>query len=369
MKFFAFDCQLDVVKNSGRFKMCENAEYLPFFQLMKPAEVKINPYTKQRMGPTDIPYNDRQVTQKKVHAFVVANLPDYATVIDSKQKLEEFIDNREDVNRVVLFSKKNKTTPIYKALSSEFKDRIRFGFISVEFADVIQQFPDIPDFPKIIVYKSFDVAKNEVLPSVSHQQITYDKADYKLPELKEFLAEFARSTKKEPKPEPKKEEQSKEQKQQSRKKPYSELYTDRHFNTHILDNEKACLVFFILGDNITAEVPMFNKIMREANGPLQIAVFYVNETAEDFAEFKKKYRLGKQFPQMRFYKDTLVGETKNEKSFEIYIKSKFSVVMEELHNSLEADIKEVSAAIVKNVAINFALEEKKNVLIYFYKQG
>ena len=53
-------------------------------------------------------------------------------------------------------------------------------------------------------------------------------------------------------------------------------------NTHILDNEKACLVFFILGPNITQEVPKFNKILKETLGPLGVGVFYVNESSPDF---------------------------------------------------------------------------------------
>jgi hypothetical protein len=51
-KFVAFDCQEQSVKDNQRFKqMCEKEEYLPFFQLIKPAEFKINPYTKQPMMP------------------------------------------------------------------------------------------------------------------------------------------------------------------------------------------------------------------------------------------------------------------------------------------------------------------------------
>ena len=31
LKFVAFDCHNEEVKNSGRFKMCEKEEYTPFF--------------------------------------------------------------------------------------------------------------------------------------------------------------------------------------------------------------------------------------------------------------------------------------------------------------------------------------------------
>lgn len=47
------------------------------------------------------------------------------------------MNNNEDINKVLLFSKKAKTPPIYKVLSSTFRDRIRFGFVSSENKDVV----------------------------------------------------------------------------------------------------------------------------------------------------------------------------------------------------------------------------------------
>ena len=47
LKFYAFDCQNEEIKSAKeRFKMCEKEDYTPFFQLLKPPEYKINPYTK-----------------------------------------------------------------------------------------------------------------------------------------------------------------------------------------------------------------------------------------------------------------------------------------------------------------------------------
>lgn len=81
-------------------------------------------------------------------------------------------------------------------------------------------------------------------------------------------------------------------------------------------------MFFITGQNITAEVPLFDRIMKQALGPLAIGVFYVNNSAPDFAEIKKKFKLGNKFPTLRFYKNNLFGEEKNQKSFEIYLNTK-----------------------------------------------
>ena len=45
-KFLAFNCQEEEIKSSGRFKeICNKDDNIPFFQIIKPPDVKINPYT------------------------------------------------------------------------------------------------------------------------------------------------------------------------------------------------------------------------------------------------------------------------------------------------------------------------------------
>ena len=101
------------------------------------------------MKPTDIPFNDNQVTKEKVHSFIMNNLPDFSVKLDSKKKLDEFLNNDQDINKVILISKKAKTPPIYKALTSLYRDKIRFGFISSEANKdlVASEFPQMKTFP------------------------------------------------------------------------------------------------------------------------------------------------------------------------------------------------------------------------------
>lgn len=42
------------------------------------------------MKPTAVNYPENQASVQKVKSFVLANLPDYSTNIDSVEKLEEF---------------------------------------------------------------------------------------------------------------------------------------------------------------------------------------------------------------------------------------------------------------------------------------
>jgi len=54
---------------------------------------------------------------------------------------------------------------------------------------------------------------------------------------------------------------------------------------------------------VTKDVPNFEKILNFANGPLNVGVFYVNQSAEDYKEVKEKFKLGGKFPTLRFYKN------------------------------------------------------------------
>ena len=40
--------------------------------------------------------------------------------------------NEDDINKVYLFSAKQKVPPIYKALATNFYNRLRFAFVQVE---------------------------------------------------------------------------------------------------------------------------------------------------------------------------------------------------------------------------------------------
>jgi len=120
---------------------------------------------------------------------------------------------------------------------------------------------------------------------------------------------------------------------------------------------------------VTAEVPAFERLFKLTNGPLQIGIYYLNESAEDFPETRKRMKLGAKFPQLRFYKNNVVGEEKNTKSFEIYLSNKVEAIMEEIHEGIDHDVRETSEKILMNVAQSHALEEGKNVVFYFYDEG
>lgn len=115
---------------------------------------------------------------------------------------------------MLLYSKKAKTPPVFKVLTSYFRDRLRFGFVPSEAA------PDVKELPSIYVKQTLDSANNQIVDLTS---IKYDKKDFKLEELKEFLAAFARDTKKAPvaSEKPKFDEEQETSSAKGRKKAYA----------------------------------------------------------------------------------------------------------------------------------------------------
>lgn len=118
-------------------------------------------------------------------------------MIDSKEKLESFkAEDEKDINKVILFSKKSKVPPIYKVLTNDFRDTIRFGFISSDKEDLVKQF-DIDNFPTVLVFKTYDTDTKLILEQ--EEVITYKKEGFKLDELKKFIRPLTRDDIKEAK--------------------------------------------------------------------------------------------------------------------------------------------------------------------------
>jgi hypothetical protein len=60
VKFFAFDCQIPAVL--AKFKHCEKTETTPFFSIIRPPNVKINPYTNKPMPFEAVNYQQKEIT-------------------------------------------------------------------------------------------------------------------------------------------------------------------------------------------------------------------------------------------------------------------------------------------------------------------
>lgn len=60
-----------------------------------------------------------------ISKFAKEHLPNYSINLDEMTDFEEFLVRRPDVpHKVILFTKKEVTTALYKGLSAEYKDRL-----------------------------------------------------------------------------------------------------------------------------------------------------------------------------------------------------------------------------------------------------
>lgn len=63
--------------------------------------------------------------------FVMDAMADYTFKLRNQKDYQQQVSNKEDkdINKVLLFTKKDKVAPVLKSVSAEFKDRLRFSII------------------------------------------------------------------------------------------------------------------------------------------------------------------------------------------------------------------------------------------------
>ena len=73
-----------------------------------PPEVKINPYTGEAMMKHAVEFRQQDVFMDKsvIKKWILQNMPDYSVKITSKSDYDRLVNNGEDSNKVILFSKK-----------------------------------------------------------------------------------------------------------------------------------------------------------------------------------------------------------------------------------------------------------------------
>ncbi|CAI5529101.1 unnamed protein product [Closterium sp. Naga37s-1] len=99
---------------------------LPAFRLY-PWEVKANPYTRKRYKDAPQVFTGDN-TAKALVSFATAALPhDLVVNISSGASADAFLAANATLNKVVLFSTKPAVTPLFKALSLQFRKRLVFA--------------------------------------------------------------------------------------------------------------------------------------------------------------------------------------------------------------------------------------------------
>ncbi len=109
----------------GNFAYCTETDPRPMIVLNRPPEFKVNPYTKKPMETQHMKFNAellRNATVDQLSNLILSALPDYSMKLDAdtvgQLKLMKYF------NKVLLFTAKDQSPPILKALSAKYKNRL-----------------------------------------------------------------------------------------------------------------------------------------------------------------------------------------------------------------------------------------------------
>jgi len=269
--------------------------------------------------------------------WITDNLSDFTSKIENSDDYETLIKNPkdQDINKVLLFTKKAETTPAAKALSAEFRNKIRFTIVPLPDGGKASQNNiqlqldyEISTLPKLVLEQTYNPKTDQLLEnSMIHE---YKKDGFKLNQLIEFLKPYARATPKEDLDDIVEQKENQKAKSESKTTKTQESVDEWHFNVNeanftseVLGSDEAHLVYFTLlpaNKKVTDEYKFFNKLTRTLSGPVKVSVFRLNPSAANFNDLKKQFKVttvDTEKPKLRYFPNKATGESKMSKSYGI----------------------------------------------------
>eukprot|EP01028_Stygiella_incarcerata_P003617 TRINITY_DN17484_c0_g1_i1.p1 TRINITY_DN17484_c0_g1~~TRINITY_DN17484_c0_g1_i1.p1 ORF type:complete len:470 (+),score=120.52 TRINITY_DN17484_c0_g1_i1:115-1524(+) len=99
-----------------------------------------------------IPYNGMR-SGKAITEFAISHMPDYSDRLKSKAAVDEFVkEDAASISKAILFTNRPEVTPLWKALSAEFRDRISFGAVLGRESESLAEEFGVPKVPGILVF-------------------------------------------------------------------------------------------------------------------------------------------------------------------------------------------------------------------------
>lgn len=89
---------------------------------------------------------------KSIIHFVLSKLPSFVTGV-RHSTFQQFIHSNPEIPKVLLFTSKLKTPPMYNQLAKQFKDKIHFGLVFHTDKELIKQF-NIQSIPSILFFQT-----------------------------------------------------------------------------------------------------------------------------------------------------------------------------------------------------------------------
>jgi len=208
IEVIVFDCMhpLVTIKKMGWVSICNtesNPQGMPNLQKIIPPQLKTNPYTGEPMQKQVIQFPEGgQINQQILKDYLTKDVPDYTIKIKSKKQFDDMVKNEEeqDINKIILFTKKEKVTMAFKAVSAELRDKARFYIVYVPEkntpADLVKLSAEynVSEFPKLLIEQTYDTEFDKMLDM---KHIIYEGKGFKYKDLHQFMSKFARQVLKE----------------------------------------------------------------------------------------------------------------------------------------------------------------------------
>eukprot|EP01017_Pseudomicrothorax_dubius_P015242 TRINITY_DN1763_c0_g1_i6.p1 TRINITY_DN1763_c0_g1~~TRINITY_DN1763_c0_g1_i6.p1 ORF type:complete len:736 (+),score=253.34 TRINITY_DN1763_c0_g1_i6:151-2358(+) len=329
--FYTVDC--DEVNqdesNARAFPVCaeKHRNDLPHLTFFEPPYVRINPYTKQPMAPTEHRFPSGALTVQSLISFIGKISPAFRKSIKTQAEMEEFLSDNVIPGKVILFTSKKEPALLYKGLTMHYKDRLSFAEVHQSSQDIVQEFA-VVTFPTLYVVKRG--------PNGVEEREIY-QGDLKFPKLKKFLDPFALEERAERTPPPPKEEPKKEKPKEAPKPAITIHPVDSStYEKLVLGAEKMVIVHFSRGENYTH----LRNLSESLSGIAQVLHYNVGtEEDEDFV--RKNYDV-RSYPLLRVYP---LG-VRDKKNSRFFIKASMSLeeAVSEIYDSVDEKSKSLSEA-------------------------
>jgi len=225
-----------------------------------PAEGSVN---KGQPTKTPMDYNNQRTAAPIVN-FALGYLPSYVATL-TPTTIKKFLSDSSKA-KVLLFTEKDKTPNLYKALSVDFVNRLQFGEVRKTHTQLVKEF-SVETFPTIMVIK------------VDGEQVVYGgKMDHS--SLMQFLTPFAlpsTSSQKSPPPE-------QQQKKEEEAAVLYEIVDQATLDKACLSKAGSCLLIFYDRTNLQVETPLDEDVEADKR--------YTAVVQQLFEKYKKSFNFG-----------------------------------------------------------------------------
>lgn len=198
-----------------------------------------------------------------IFKFGSSKMQSFVRVINSNN-YGDFINENNHMHKVVLFTQRKTTPPLFKALSKHFKDKINFGEIRQSEKELAQRF-GVTNYPTVLVISDGE----------NYKGVIYDGALNRDP-LEKFLNQYAYSSKK-------KEDVA------SIKELNNDNYNKyKHCNEN--DKKNICIVYYTESDSLTGEENLMleNLAKKYLKDPIKIYYLKLNKYKNVYTSFDKE---------------------------------------------------------------------------------